>query len=182
MGALMNRHNAKMNAFALEKLAPTSSDRVLEIGFGGGLTLPELISKAGHVTGLDRSRTAVDVANSRFAAAVSSGRVRFLQGNVEKMPFEDCSFGKVYTVNTVYFWPSLGAAFSEIYRVLVPGGRIVVGFLPKEHMDKMGFPTDIFTTRTVDEVAGAISGAGFSDLRITRPEPATKWNVMLATR
>jgi len=36
----MNRHNAKMNAFAVKMLSLRPDDRVLEIGFGGGATLP----------------------------------------------------------------------------------------------------------------------------------------------
>ena len=47
----MNRHNAKLNAFAVHQLNLTSSDRVLEIGFGGGVTLPLLIKQARFVGG-----------------------------------------------------------------------------------------------------------------------------------
>jgi protein-L-isoaspartate O-methyltransferase len=54
---LMNRHNAKMNAFAVQLLQLTPSDRVLEIGFGGGVSLPTLIKRIGFVGGVDRSRT-----------------------------------------------------------------------------------------------------------------------------
>jgi len=45
----MNRHSAKMNAFALLQLGPAPADRVLEIGFGGGLNLPHLLAEAGFV-------------------------------------------------------------------------------------------------------------------------------------
>ena len=38
MGLLMNRHNAKMNRFAVRQLELKTTDRVLEIGFGGGST------------------------------------------------------------------------------------------------------------------------------------------------
>ena len=41
---LMNRHNARMNAFALRELELEPTDYVLEIGFGGGQTLlPSLL-------------------------------------------------------------------------------------------------------------------------------------------
>jgi arsenite methyltransferase len=40
---LMNRGNAGMNAFAVQQLELRPSDRVLEIGFGGGVALPALI-------------------------------------------------------------------------------------------------------------------------------------------
>ena len=117
MGRLMNRHNAKLNAFAVQQLNLTSSDRVLEIGFGGGVTLPLLIKQAGFVGGVDRSLDMVKRAKAIFSDAVSSGRAEFRQGTVEALPFEVSSFGKVCTVNTVYFWSSLDAGFFEIHRV-----------------------------------------------------------------
>ena len=112
-------------------------------------------------------------AKARFSEAVSAGRAIFREGNVEELPFEVSSFGKVCTVNTVYFWSSLDAGFAEIHRVLSPGGRVVVGFLPKERMDRMGMPTDIFTSRAPADVVAALTKAGFSDVRIERPEPTT---------
>jgi arsenite methyltransferase len=183
MGRLMNRHNAKLNAYAVRQLDLTPSDRILEIGFGGGVTLPSLIAGAAFVGGVDRSREMVRRAKARFSEAVSAGRAIFREGNVEELPFEVSSFGKVCTVNTVYFWSSLDAGFAEIHRVLSPGGRVVVGFLPKERMDRMvGMPKDIFTSRAPKDVIAALTKAGFSDVRIERPEPTTPWNVLVATR
>ena len=129
MGRLMNRHNAKLNAYADRQLDLTPSDRILEIGFGGGVTLPSLIAGAAFVGGIDRSRDMVRRANARFSEAVSAGRAIFREGNVEELPFEASSFGKVCTVNTVYFWNSLDAGFAEMHRVLSPGGRVVVAIV-----------------------------------------------------
>jgi len=42
----------------------------------------------------------------------------------------------------------------------------VVGFLPKEFMDRMSMPADIFTTRAPDEVASAMQRAGFADVEL----------------
>jgi len=70
----------------------------------------------------------------------------------------------------------------EIHRVLSPGGRVVLGFLPKEWMDRMGNPMDIFTSRAPDDVIAALTTAGFKDVRVERPEPTTPWNVIVATR
>ena len=98
------------------------------------------------------------------------------------LPFGTATFKKVCTVNTVYFWTSLEVGFAEIYRVLKPRGRIAVGFLPKGRMDRMGMPEDIFTARAPLEVVGAVTKAGFRDVSITRPEPHTPWNVVVATR
>jgi arsenite methyltransferase len=182
IGHLMNRRNAGMNAFAVTQLDLQPADRVLEIGFGGGVTLRTLIAVAGSVTGLDRSRDAVNLANARFSSAVKAGRAQFWVGVVESLPFDSGYFTKVCTVNTVYFWKSLDQAFAEIFRVLAPRGRAVIGFLPKQRMDQLGMPSDIFTSRTPEEVRAALVGAGFRGVRTERPEAATPWNVMVAVR
>jgi ubiquinone/menaquinone biosynthesis C-methylase UbiE len=179
---MMNRHNARMNHFTLRQLKLESADHVLEIGFGGGLTLPSLLDASAFVAGLDRSRDVIAWAKRRFAQQITSGRADFRQGNVESLPFDAAIFDKVCTVNTVYFWTSLEAGFAEIYRVLRPRGRIAVGFLPKERMDRMGMPDDIFTTRAPLEVVGAMTKAGFRNVLIARPEVHTPWNVVVGTR
>ena len=182
MGRLMNRHNAKLNSYAVRQLEVTPSDRILEVGFGGGVSLPSLIASAAFVGGVDRSSDMVRRAKGIFSEAVSAGRADFREGNVEEIPFEASSFEKVCTVNTIYFWSSLDAGFAEIHRVLLPGGRVVVGFVPKERMDSMGMPADIFTSRSPEDVVAALRKAGFSDVRIEQPEPTTPWNVIVATR
>jgi arsenite methyltransferase len=106
----------------------------------------------------------VKQANARFAAAVSSSRAEFREGTVEKLVCDAGSFGKVCTTNTIHFWPSLDGGFAEIRPVLSPGGRLVVGFLPKEWMDRMGFPCDLFTTCAPDDVIAALARTGFSDV------------------
>lgn len=182
MGHLMNWHNARMNAFAAARLAPASTDRVLEIGFGGGVLARLLVRSGACVTGIDRSHLMVAQARRRFRRAMAQGRAAFLEGNVEALPYGDASFDKVATVNTIYFWTSLDAGFREIHRVLTPGGCLIVGFLPKERMDRMGMPTDIFTTRAPDDVIAALAMAGFADAAIERPNPATPWNVIAARK
>ena len=131
MGRLMNLHKARMNAFAVQQLGLVPSDRVLEIGFGGGAALPSLMSGAAFVCGIDRSRDVIGWARARFSESVKSGRAEFREGTAEAIPFEAGVFEKVCSVNTIYFWHSLDKGFAEIHRVLTPGGRLVIGFLPK---------------------------------------------------
>ncbi|MEZ2331126.1 class I SAM-dependent methyltransferase [Mesorhizobium sp. RCC_202] len=182
MGLLMNRHNAQMNAFAVRQLNVQPGDRILEIGFGGGLTLPRLLEMPLCVTGIDRSQQMVRQASAKFRRSIQNGRADFRVGTVEALPFQAANFSNVITVNTVYFWTSLGAGCSEIHRVLAPGGRAIIGFLPKEYMAPMNMPVDIFTLRAVDEVRTALHHAGFSGTSVERPSLSTKWNVIVATR
>lgn len=179
---MMNRHNARMNSFAIRQLKLERADRVLEIGFGGGVTLPTLLNSAAFVAGVDRSGDVIGWARRRFEQHVQAGRADFRHGDVEALPFDNAAFDKVCTVNTVYFWSSLKAGFSGIYRVLKPRGIVAVGFLPKERMDRMGMPDDIFTSRAPLEVVGALTMAGFKDPLIARPLANTPWNVIVGTR
>jgi arsenite methyltransferase len=182
IGWLMNRHNAAMNEFAFRLLELAPSDRVLEVGFGGGLVLPRLLAGTQFAAGVDRSQDVVSRANARFADAVRAGRADFREGRVEALPFEAASFGKVLTVNTIYFWESLGAGFSEIGRILAPRGRVVVGFLPEARMRRMRMPADIFKLRAPEDVIVALQATGFGSVRVKRPQPSTPWNVIVATR
>ena len=52
----------------------------------------------------------------------------------------------------------------------------------KEHMDRMGMPAEIFTSRTPEEVGASLRKAGFTNVRFERPAPATPWNVVVAIR
>jgi SAM-dependent methyltransferase len=173
IGRLMNRHNARINAFAVSQLGLQPTDRVLEVGFGGGAALPALLERAALVAGIDHSADMVDWAHRRFRHAVKSGRADFREAAIETIPFPAGSFDKAYTVNTVYFWRSLEEGFDELHRVLAPGGRAVIGFLPKPWMDRLGHPAEIFTSRTTDDVVDAMHGSGFHDVHIERPDPAT---------
>lgn len=178
----MNRHNAKMNAFTLDLLDLQPTDRVLEIGFGGGGSLPKLITSAAFVVGVDRSPDAVRAATRLYRREIAAGRVSFREGEVESLPCETGEFDKICTINTVYFWQSLAAGFAQIYRGLAPGGRVAIGFLPKLKMERMNMPADIFTLRDPDDVIVAMEETGFKDIRVERPEPSTPWNTIVGGR
>ncbi|GIQ74700.1 hypothetical protein BraRD5C2_31410 [Bradyrhizobium sp. RD5-C2] len=180
VGGLMNRHNSRMNRYALELLDVKSSDRVAEIGFGGGVTLAPLLDCAAHLTAVDRSQDVVAWATARYRTAIDAGRADFRIGEIEALPLESDQFDKVCSVNTVYFWRSLSIGASEIRRVLKADGVLALGFLPGDVMERLGFPKDIFTFRAVDDVRHALREAGFGTVEIHRPEPGTTWNVIVA--
>ncbi|ESY65254.1 hypothetical protein X742_23250 [Mesorhizobium sp. LNHC232B00] len=159
-----------------------AEDRVVELGFGGGTVLSRLLEGALFVCGVDRSKGVVDAAARRFADAVNAGRAEFRVGTVESLPFPDATFDKALSVHTVYFWQSLKAGSAALGRVLKPGGRVVLGLLPKVHMDRMNMPADIFTAREPDEVIAALQDAGFSETEVRRPSSETAWLVATGVR
>jgi hypothetical protein len=49
-------------------------------------------------------------------------------------------------------------------------------------MDGMGCPTDIFTSRSLEEVVAALNEAGFRGVFVERSEPTTRSIVVIANR
>jgi SAM-dependent methyltransferase len=172
---LMNRRNGRMNAFALDQLELAANDSVLELGFGGGRALTRLVGTVRLTCGIDPSSDVVRWAGARFADAVRSGAAEFRVGGVEALPAAAAEFDKVLSVNTVYFWAALQAGADEIARVLAPGGRVVLGFVPKSRMDRMNFPAEIFTAREPDDVLEALRGAGFAEVEMRAARREEAW-------
>jgi ubiquinone/menaquinone biosynthesis C-methylase UbiE len=84
-----------------------------------------MVGPQGHVTGLDM--TPEMLAKARAAAAeMEAANVEFVEGEVEKLPFGDASFDVVISNGVIDLVPDKDAVFSEIYRVLRPGGRIQI--------------------------------------------------------
>ena len=172
IAAGMNRGNRAFNARAIEQLGPGPGTRVLDLGFGGGLTFGPLLERGATVVGIDRAQDMVAAAASRHRADVDAGRLTLLVGEVLALPLEDASVDRVLTVNTVYFWPDLEPALREVHRVLAPGGRVVIGIRDGSVMQRVD--PAIFTLRPAAEIAAALRAVGFSDAAIhTAPDGAS---------
>ena len=125
---LLNRVNAEMNREVLADLPPGAGHRVLEIGFGGGDLMSALLrAPAAKVAGVEVSDPSLDAGRRRFGGEIASGRLTLARAGVEAMPFEAGAFDRVYSCNTLYFWPELAGPLAEIGRVMAPGGRLAVG-------------------------------------------------------
>lgn len=183
VAAFMNRGNRRMNAFTIESLALRPEDRVLEVGFGGGLNLLPLLDRVprGAVVGIDPSDTMVDAARARHRSLVASGRLRLERGVVEQLPLDDGAFDAISTVNTIYFWKDPAAGACELMRVLRSGGRLAITLLPRDRMEKLGMPREIFRYWAPEEVQSLLTAAGFADVRVRRPENVA-WVCVTATR
>lgn len=179
---LMNRGNASLNRLAVEQLDVQPSDRVLEIGFGGGVALPLLLSRARYVCGIDRSEDVVASARRHFSGWVEGDAADFQVGSVEKLPLASESFDRVLTVNTIYFWTSLAKGLEEIWRIMTPAGRVAIGFVPKARMERMNMPADIFSPRSPEDVTEALREASFSDVEIHAPHGPERAMVATAVK
>lgn len=107
-----------------------SGAAVLEVAPGPGLFAVELARLGLQVSALDISRTVVEIAREKAAAAQVSLDVR--HGDVSRMPFEDRSFDLVVTQAAFKNFRRPLDALGEIHRVLRPGGRAVVQDMSRE--------------------------------------------------
>lgn len=167
---IMARETHAANLIALDLLDLTAEDRVLEVGFGHGRTLAaaaKIVTK-GHLAGVDPSDVMLGIARRLNAAAIRSGHMELTPGMSAHLPYADAAFTKALAVHTIYFWQRPERDLAEIYRVLAPDGRLVLGFRPSEDEAFVrNFPPEIYHIRPLAEVERLISAAGFCDISLT---------------
>ena len=96
---------------------------ILDVGCGGGKNIARMLrrSQGSTVYGIDYSEESVAISTKVNRKHIGT-RCFITQGNVMQLPYEEAKFDLVTAYETVYFWPDLEKAFSEVYRVLKPGG------------------------------------------------------------
>lgn len=101
---------------------------VLDLGSGAGndcFVARALVGEHGRVTGIDFTDEMIEKARLN-AAKLGYSNVRFVKGDIEAMPLEDDSFDVVLSNCVLNLVPDKQKAFSEIWRVLKPGGRFCI--------------------------------------------------------
>jgi ubiquinone/menaquinone biosynthesis C-methylase UbiE len=142
---IWNRRNAALNDTAFELLALQPSDRVLEIGFGGGYLLTRMAMRVtdGWLAGVDSSAAMVAHAEKHFQATIRSGRLELKCAAAESLPYPDQYFTKAGSVNSIFYWQDIKQGLREIFRVLEHDGKVVVCFTDKGSLEKKGFAKEI---------------------------------------
>lgn len=127
-GFMLNIVNRPINRWAISSLELMGSEYVLDVGFGGGvgLDLTRPLLPSGQLVGVDVSDEMVERVARRLELDAAGDNVRVLRADVSALPFADASFDRVYSVNSVFFWPDPVAGIAEIHRVLRPEGLVVV--------------------------------------------------------
>jgi SAM-dependent methyltransferase len=95
-------------------------DAVLDVACGTGVLAREARGRGGEVTGLDRNP------GMQAVARRADPLVDWREGMAEALPFPDARFDAVVSQFGLMFFEDRGAALREMWRVLKPGGRLVV--------------------------------------------------------
>ncbi|MFH0989463.1 MAG: class I SAM-dependent methyltransferase [bacterium] len=98
--------------------------RLLEIGCGLGTDLLQFARGGALVTGVDLTPRSIELVKQRFALYGLPVDARV--ADAEQLPFEDNSFDIVYSFGVLHHTPNTPKAINEVYRVLKPGGKIII--------------------------------------------------------
>jgi len=130
-------------------------DHVLDLGSGAGndcFVARTIVGEEGHVTGIDFTEAMLDKANNNL---IKTGfkNIDFVRGDIEEMPLPDQAFNVVISNCVLNLVPDKAKVFSEVHRVLKPGGHfcisdvVINGELPEK------------LKQAAEMYAGCVSGA-----------------------
>jgi SAM-dependent methyltransferase len=161
------------NPIALASLK--KGETVLDLGSGAGFDCFLAVNKVGptgKVIGVDMTVEMVEKANEN-ARKGHYANVEFRLGEIESLPVEDNSVNVVISNCVINLVPDKSAAFKEAYRVLKPGGRLMVSDvvllkpLPKSIQNSVEAYIGCLSGATMkDNYLKVISKAGFKNVKI----------------
>ena len=161
------------NPVALASLM--EGETVLDLGSGAGLDCflaANKVGKKGRVIGVDMTPEMVEKAREN-ARDGNYGNVEFRLGEIENLPVADNYVDAVISNCVINLAPDKRRVFTEAYRVLKPGGRLMISdlVLLKELPDLIKNSVEAYIdclsgAIMKDEYIGAIEAAGFQQVRI----------------
>ncbi|MBI5166794.1 MAG: arsenite methyltransferase [candidate division NC10 bacterium] len=148
---------------------------VLDLGSGGGIDVllaARKVGPKGRVIGIDMTEEMIQRAREN-AKAMGLDNVEFRIGEIENLPVENESIDVVISNCVINLSPDKGRVFQEAFRVLRPGGRVVVsdivskGKLPEEARKDMDAWARCIAGALEDrEYLEKIRKAGFQSLQV----------------
>lgn len=118
---------ARHEHYLAAKIGIEEGDRVLDVGCGVGGPAREMAKFTGaHITGLNNNDYQIERATRYARREGLSHQLKFVKGDFMQMSFPENTFDNVYSIEATVHAPSLEHVYSEIFRVLKPGGTFGV--------------------------------------------------------
>ncbi|KAI9046962.1 hypothetical protein LZ554_009037 [Drepanopeziza brunnea f. sp. 'monogermtubi'] len=114
---------ARHEHYIAAKIGIKDGDRVLDVGCGVGGPAREIAKFTGaHITGLNNNDYQIERAIRYAQKEGLSDQLNFVKGDFMQMSFAENSFDAVYAIEATVHAPSLEGVYSQVFRVLKPGG------------------------------------------------------------
>ena len=104
----------------------TPEDDLLDVACGWGEFLLMHAHQAHRVCGIDVSEEKVALSRQRLAARIAAQSAEIVQGEAAVLPWGEATFSPATCMDAFPFFPDPEAVMSEVFRVLRPGGRMLM--------------------------------------------------------
>lgn len=150
----------KLSFWAIKQTTISDNYRILEIGYGGGSTIKNLLAlnKNLEIHGIDISKESYRTAQRVHSDSIRKGSVQLKIGNVENMPYQNNYFDRIFAIQTHIFWKDIKKSFQEVYRVLSSNSTLIIA----SEKEKIHYHMTDY--RTSHEFSQLLTSIGFSKI------------------
>jgi arsenite methyltransferase len=151
-------------------------ERVLDLGSGGGIDVllsARRVGPAGYAYGVDMTDDMLTLARAN-AAKAGATNVEFLRGEIEAIPLPADTVDVVISNCVINLSTDKPAVLAEMFRVLVPGGRIgIADVVAEDHMSEAdraaagSYVGCIAGALSRSEYLAGLAAAGFTEASVT---------------
>lgn len=150
----------KLSLWAIKQTTISDNYRILEIGYGGGSTIRNLLAlnKNLEIHGIDISKESYRTAQRVHSDSIRKGSVQLKIGNVENMPYQNNYFDRIFAIQTHIFWKDIKKSFQEVYRVMSSNSTLIIA----SEKEKIHYHMTDY--RTSHEFSQLLTSIGFSKI------------------
>jgi arsenite methyltransferase len=169
-------------------------EKVLDLGSGGGIDVllsARRVGPSGFAYGVDMTEEMLQLARAN-AAKAGARNVEFLKGEIEAVPLPDASVDVVISNCVINLSTDKPAVLAEMFRVLVPGGRIGISdvvaedhLTPADRAAAGSYAGCIAGALSRTEYLDGLAAAGFTDTSVSfthEAAPAMHSAIIRATK
>ncbi len=168
VGGVLHPGGLRTTADLARRMNLRTNETLLDVACGPGQSARYLAETVGcRVMAIDYGVQSVTAARE-----IGGGRVHFVAGDAERLPFVDCRFDAVVVECSLCLFPDKPAAVGEMHRILKPGGSVGIADialerpLPSEVHGLTAWTACLAGACTTAEYCRLLKVAGFSDVSV----------------